>query len=825
MSDAGPTPRQRAQTGAALLVIACVCFKAVISVDLFPGWDTDPTMIPTAIVGLTPTGLLVTDALTALGAVVVMTLRDRRVEGAWDWLLTALVLCGAAPAFLHAGFGDAVDLDGLALASSWSAAMAGAVALRTAARDATTRRVCLACLLGLVLMLAAKGVVQVAVEHPATVAMFRRTKDEYLRAQGWTPDSMMAKAYERRLTQAEATGWFGLANVYSTLMAGCIAAFGGLLVAAMLRRRPRSDDGACGVAPGWVLVVALALLSALVGLVLAGSKGGYAAATLGLGVICVLGILRKWQNTQPGTRRSSVLAWMLGLGVIAAPLSAVIVRGQLGERIGELSLLFRWFYMQAAARIIAVHPFGVGPGGFKDAYLLAKNPLSPEDVSSPHSVLFDWAATLGWAGLAWCALLAAMIVGAMRGALTPGDGPQPPRNAAALRRQERPAFLTLAAATIAAAFLERRLASPESSVVRVIGLAGGVVVACAVIRVMSARAAWTSVALAGAAAAIAAHLQIEMAGTQVGACGWVFAILGLVSAKDVPEPSSRTPHRPGMLRLAAPAAFVGVLAGILAPLWRVAAWERSLAHGLRVIAPLPEFDARRTALKTGKRVEGDSVRQLFGDVQNAFSPYESPKLEEERRAFYDSRQHPGATGQSWEEVDWYFLKLARATMREASEALASARATLPRHFGTLRAWARLDTEIALLDRSLGDSQAADARLRSIENSADAFGHSTWGNHAGVQAWLATVHRTMADWTHEPRHLELAAHALETATRLGPYDLQYATDLALVSDSLGRRVAAKAWASKALELNRQRRLDPLTQLDDTKRRALERLAAP
>ena len=48
---------------------------------------------------------------------------------------------------------------------------------------------------------------------------------------------------------------------------------------------------------------------------------------------------------------------------------------------------------------------GVGPDGFQQAYLFAKNPLSPEEVSSPHSILFDWLSTLGVAGLAWGALL------------------------------------------------------------------------------------------------------------------------------------------------------------------------------------------------------------------------------------------------------------------------------------------------------------------------------------------------------------------------------------------------------------------------------------
>src|SRR5690606_14992553 len=95
------------------------------------------------------------------------------------------------------------------------------------------------------------------------------------------------------------------------------------------------------------------------------------------------------------------------LAAVILPLAAIALRGLLGERLGELSLLFRSFYLRGAIAIIADHPLlGVGPAGFKDAYMLAKPAIAPEDVTSAHSVLFDLGATLGLAGLAWIALLA-----------------------------------------------------------------------------------------------------------------------------------------------------------------------------------------------------------------------------------------------------------------------------------------------------------------------------------------------------------------------------------------------------------------------------------
>ena len=105
------------------------------------------------------------------------------------------------------------------------------------------------------------------------------------------------------------------------------------------------------------------------------------------------------------------LLLLAGLAGIAIPLLAVVVRGLVGERLSELSLLFRWFYMQGAARIFAQHlPVGVGPDGFQEAYLLAKPVLSPEAVASPHNILWDWLSTLGLFGVAWCVLLVTLAM-------------------------------------------------------------------------------------------------------------------------------------------------------------------------------------------------------------------------------------------------------------------------------------------------------------------------------------------------------------------------------------------------------------------------------
>jgi hypothetical protein len=80
-------------------------------------------------------------------------------------------------------------------------------------------------------------------------------------------------------------------------------------------------------------------------------------------------------------------------------------RGLIWTDLGERSLLFRAFYAIGSLRIWGEYPFaGVGPDGFQDAYAAAKIPIATETVQSPHSVIFDWTATLGVFGLAWVGL-------------------------------------------------------------------------------------------------------------------------------------------------------------------------------------------------------------------------------------------------------------------------------------------------------------------------------------------------------------------------------------------------------------------------------------
>lgn len=773
----GGTWTKSAGAWAALVIVAAACFKATVTIDPFPAWSGDPIRLEAPVVGLTPTGLLVTDIVMLIAAGVALA----AAGGARAGVAALLLAVGAGASLVHAGWGARLDLDGLLLASSWIAAVAGGLGVWAGARDSAVRRIAAASVVSVIVMLAAKGVVQVIVEHPATVTMYQQTRERFLEAQGWSPDSPLARAYERRLMQPEATGWIGLANVYASFGAAAIVAFAGLALAA---RRGRMGAGATAAACAGLGAGAVALY-------LAGSKGGWAAAGVGLAALGLAWVVRR----RAGTGRWITPA--LAAAPVLLPLLAVAARGIVGTRIGELSLLFRWFYMQAAARIIAKHPLGVGPDGFKDAYLLAKNPLSPEDVSSPHSILFDWGACLGVAGLAFAALFAWVLWGIAKRLAAPAQEVAPPEDSAGHGIEGRAVFLTLAAATIAGAMLESRLASADAALVRVGGLLAGALVGRGVLKVFAASPDGGALAFAGAGCALAAHMQVEMSGTNPGACAWVFVVLGLAAA------GVRNGER-GRRAWAVVAGIVPVLAAgaIAASIPRVWRWERSLLNAAASVAPAREFAERAEALGSPGSA-GDTPVRLAADLGAALGRPVEPSPISIQRAI-------GSV-------------ITRACVTAGDELLA-AHTTLPGHFPTARAGVRLRLQQAVIAERMGENEAAARYALAAREWALMVARDAQHERAPVAAWAAGVNDAASSLVPSSPHRAESIALLERAASLAPYDTTYARDLAYALHRAGEAEAARRWAGRALELDDQHRLDPLTRVSEQDRGRLLDLRA-
>ncbi len=638
----GPAQVNHLALAAVVLILTPLLARAMTPVATFPAWDFDPLMaFDPSPVGMGPAGSLVCDVLVLLGCGLGLLAGSRApAQRGWRhahshgetlWLGAAglLILSACAPLAFHAGLlSRSPDVGGgsgtaffalghMRIGAAWLSGMLAALALWRACRDPGARAVAFAVLMGFVIMLAFRGAQQVMVEHAATVADFQRNKSQIFAAQGWSADSPMARGYERRLTQNEASGWFGLANVFATFAAAGAVGFGGMAWAAW---RARSTPGVS--TPLGLMVTLAGAVTSLAAVAMAGAKGGAAAMVLG-GVLCGAFLLAPRLGELPWLRRG--LAWA-PLAAVGLVLLGVVARGLVGLRSGELSLLFRGFYLQAAGRIALGFDLagahvgdwlrGVGPDGFKEAYLLAKNPLSPEEVSSPHSLLFDWWACLGLAGLAWAVVFAGLLIAVGRAASATGvTGASPTRpdddGQPDVRTLVRVVVGIATAATFASIMLFRAAVTPSLAVVYLAGLgawcvAGGHMVAL----LRRLPLGLTQAALAGAACVGAVHTQIEVTGVNPASAGLCLAMIAIAAARppDAAAGSNALASLPGVAVARLLAGVAILLAGAIGLLGVLPAarWEGRLQRAAETVAPISDLRARMAevgSLPAARRAE------------------------------------------------------------------------------------------------------------------------------------------------------------------------------------------------------------------------------
>lgn len=777
------------------IILGVVAVRCLSPFDPFPYWSGDPFEAPAPVVGLTPSVSVVLDIVTALGAAITASaMRGHELRrAAWGFAAAAL---GFFSVLRHTQ--GATGLDNFVNGSVMVSGFVGAAAVFAVASRPQIRRMVLAVLLSLLAMLAVRALQQVYVEHPRTLETFRATREQFFRAQGWTPDSPMAKAFERRLSQADASGYFGMANVLATLgAAGVVIALS--LRTAMVARSSTVAKPMPSSLVRWVL-----LASAMVLVYYAGAKGGFAAAGLGIAAALVgLLLLRRGVKVRPRRAR------LLGSGVVLAAMGAVVVRGVVGERIGELSILFRWFYLQASARIIGDHPLlGVGAAGFKGAYLLAKNPLSPEEVTSPHSVLFDIISSMGLlgAGMAllwmfWVSLGAAGLIG---GSV---DTPAPltSKADAADPSEWKPTALIIAIATIAAIAMERNSLTPDGAATRLIGVCIAVWIVLGVTRMLHAlqNESFTRhtvrTGLAAGVIACAAHSQIELTAITPGAAGWCLLLLALVAGWDGAARTDALPS-PAVKRLAVSVAVLGIFAGAAWPhTRRVLAWQSSLAGAYEGTEVVAEVSARRNALATGTVVPGfggDSPDRLAQDLGRMTGTNVKPTPES--------------------------IDKAVATLRlvESTRSLAAMPPHDPHlpHFPTLRARSRLALIQAESHCGLGGLDRTRAALES--GRAELGSTAAFQLHAAYWAWVGTYEEASAelearsgDKARSASHTRASLAAWTQAFALGPHELLPARKALAAATTLNDNDAVQHWAVECLRVNEQLRLDPLEQMPE------------
>ncbi len=517
------------------LMLASLCARALVMWIPMPVFDIDPALDPSPFAGAGPALGCALDGVVLLCAVALLG-RAHRCGGraALHAAMPALIL--ALPLAVVGGWWGIADGEQLWRASSWLAGVVAVAALLAlASADARTARVCsaaaIAAVCGTLAVLAVRGASQVLSEHPSTVAHYDANRESVLASQGWSAGSPQALAYERRLRQREATGWFGFSNVYASLAAsGAVLLVGVALVRAGARRALLSATAAAAL-------VALVAIS--------GSKGGIAAIAVGFGAAALAMALSGRAGSVP----------LLRAALIAAPLCALAlpwVRWYAGGlEWGERSLLVRAGYLHSAWEAVRASPlYGWGPAGFQLADISFRPSWSVEEVSSAHAAIADWCAALGApAGLALVAALMAVVWRVPLALSAPVARPDPAEQSEDARSAWCTAVAAIAVAWVIGVGCELAALDVAGLLVRVLALAVAVWVArqAASAATHPQQAALGACAV-GASAALLAHGQIDMTFWLPSSApvGWLLvgSCAALACARAAPEePALESPSR------------------------------------------------------------------------------------------------------------------------------------------------------------------------------------------------------------------------------------------------------------------------------------------
>lgn len=767
------------------LLLGVIGFRCLVAISPDPFFDVDPMRNPLPWFGIGPLGVLLTAFLSLVAGSLILYGAHRRGRGL-DRVLLLLAVIPLVPVAWHgaSGFAD------LWRGADWIAAAIAGVSLAHAVREPGMRSTVLGGLVGLLAILAVAGGFELLVEHPAMVGYFETNRGTVLAGFGWEPGSVQAELYERRLRQPEATGWFGLANIFSGLMVvGAVLLLGSAM--------QKLSGGAFGL-------LLLTLLGMLLLIIVNGSKGAAGAAVLGVLVLYAPAVIRSLRG------RDLMLPGALALGALLVTTVAVLVRGGLEADAlgGERSLLFRSQYASAAWSMIAAHPWlGVGPASFQEAYLLFKTAESPEDPVSAHAALFDWPATLGVAGCAWIGLLTVLALRCGLAGRTPSeacehDDPRP------CGRLLVPAAL-LAAGGLALG-VELGSLTPVALLFRVVGLLFGIATALlaqeAFQRLEHWKRAWC---MAGAAAALLALSALDMLFVQVGSVALAWALLGTFSTARRPAPAAADPLLAGVPLVIA----IWVLLVAIRPAWEADRHLEAAVRPLRAIGTLRlDAPAPVAGLAPMSRAAAEErVRATLEPVLETL-PTDSPLA----RAIANAELSACAPGSNDPRLITADLvrRLTPLARRAAVEALVPSVEADPRNFA-----ARLAL-VEQLRLQAAESPPREARLALLEALVALDLATERGGGARVALTRAWVELESARLEDAPDGERLLA-AFDDALTRAPHDPRLWIGRSEAGRLLGRPEVELASLEAALRLDELRGLDPLVQFTPAERAGHER----
>ena len=758
------------------ILMCLVGIRCLVIATFDPAFDVDPLMDHQRWFGFGPGDTSLISVLSLICSSVVLF--EARLSGRGiDRLLLLLASLPLVPILLHGSLSAADMARGL----DWFSAAIAAVAIAHAVRAPGLRSLVLSMLLAILALVCVRGLVQIYIEHPMTVKFFRFNSEEVLASFGWAQDSEQARLYIRRLLQPEATGWFGLANIVSGLLA-----FGFVLVLSSILRIRGVSGGlrvflmviVCG-AFGWVLL-------------LNGSKGAMGALVIGLS-ITGLSVFVPKRSGRPGF---TGMGWLAFFGVVI-PAAVILLRGGfLGEASlgGEKSLLFRWQYALGAMRVFASEPYlGVGPDGFQSALLALKNPFNPEDPVSAHNVILDWCATLGIFAAGWLVMLVLLVTRIGRSVFV---------NTAEPSRLWIPFVASLCLAFFIGLWSGAPVSDPLHWMFSCLGLFFAVFVLLAshhaFSRLDDSGAGWC---FAGSAGVLLTISMLDMVFFNTGSVGFCWAAFAAMSSA-----SSARARATDYLMVGTPILYA-ILFLLLAvqPLRDMDQRMERVAAEMRPYALLRnQFQHSPLYITPQSRLE---AMTLVLDESADFIDPESLSLSELQNLA------PGSNDPAAIAVD-LVLHRTPDLRRQAIDSLVAAWDAHPED--PRPAWASIDQLRILASESKGEVARA-ALLEAITRSESLLGGPSDVRAAIVTAWTSQQLASSAedsDWT-------LVAGDFARAIKGSPHDPALSLGLADAARRLGDVELETSALTDALQKDDQRRHDPLVQFSPARRAELER----
>ena len=323
-------------------------------------------------------------------------------------------LCVFLVAAVIAGFAAADKRLAITDSAVLFAPMLMAILLIQILDSGTKIRLILAVIVALAVVNAQQSADQFFRGNRMAIEQYEQDPRSLLEPLGIEPNTFQQFMFEHRIYSGGVRGYFTTRNSAGSFLLLASFAAAAIFIDRLRNRKSGSGDLhilACGVAAAVVLF----------SLVLTRSKGAF----IGFFCAAVLFAAQLRYGSRLKAHRKALFAACALLGVVAV--LVVASYGLNHERLpGGSSMLVRWQYWRAAARMYADHWLtGVGPGNFSDYYTRYKPDAALESVADPHNFPLSILAQYGPLGLVG---FLAMIVMPFWMVLSPsGPGPSAPR--------------------------------------------------------------------------------------------------------------------------------------------------------------------------------------------------------------------------------------------------------------------------------------------------------------------------------------------------------------------------------------------------------------